>query len=162
MSHCPVHRPDGAHNYEKQFLAAGEDFIIKFCDERRYLSLGDSRRSKTIRNLRKLVKQLDAIIDLAEMMARYEPRCRTIRFKPTDHFHGEFQRLVTERITHPIVQAIEDLEAAEEAGQELDTADFMVANDLFQIQDYNPLLTWEPLPESMVYTETRWGVRGVH
>jgi hypothetical protein len=162
MSHCPVHNPQGTRTYEKQFLAAGEDFIVKFCDERRFLSLGDCRRSRTISNLRKLVRKLDAIVELAEYMARYEPRCATIRYKPTDHFHGEFQRLVCERITHPLVQAIEDLEAAEESDQPLETADFMVANNLFQVQEYNPLLTWEPLPQSMVYTETRWGVRGVH
>ncbi|KAJ5558192.1 hypothetical protein N7535_008409 [Penicillium sp. DV-2018c] len=171
MSHCPTHNTHNTHNtrntrgnptFEQQFIAAGQDFIIKFCDERRFLSLGDCRRPQTIRNLRRLVRKLDTIIEIAEKMADYEPGCRTVQYKPTDHFYGEFQRLVVERITHPIVQAIEDLEAAEESDEPLETVDFMVANKLFLIQDYNPLLTWEPLPASMVYTSSHWGLRGTH
>ncbi|KAJ5563282.1 hypothetical protein N7535_008446 [Penicillium sp. DV-2018c] len=150
VPHCPVqdtrgtrdYDTQGSLTYEDQFLAAGEDFIIKFCDERRFLSLGDGRRPKTIFHLRKLVIKLDLIIDIAEKMAVHEPDCSTIRLKPTGHFQGEFRRLVIDYLMSPIIQAITTLKAAEESDEPLETVDFHVANDLFQINEFNPLLTW--------------------
>ncbi|OQD60629.1 hypothetical protein PENPOL_c021G02424 [Penicillium polonicum] len=137
-------------NYEKRFLIACACFKSCLYEELRFLSLGDGLRSEIIPTLHKLVKLLKAIFVLGEEMARTCPDCRTVINRPTDHFLAQFERLCSDRLMAPLMQAIADLEADELLPEPKASVDFYVSSDLDDCRaDASVLLSSDKLPLDM-------------